>query len=255
MLLFVSHRTNNTLLLPLFASSLHFLFSKPPHMTRRLPSRPDRNPAPRQLPSITYRHILAPATPAPPPTQAMDRAGYPSNRRPSYGPRRSSSHISKREPSDFTDNHRSLAVRPRYPERSKSTVGYDTSIRSSVIYCPPQRPALRTTPMSASYTVDPFPGLEEIPRRTEVYEVPLSYASDLDTRSRSSVQTSRPSSRGSEYVYTEYEDDEEKERKRFLGTELYGYVMALRLKERLVDVRQVLNLYKDFDRVSGSKCC
>ena len=91
-----------------------------------------------------------------------------------------------------------------------------------------------------------------------MYEVPLpSYAaSDFDgSRSRSSAQTSRPSSRGSEYVYTEYEDDEERERKRFLGTELYGYVMALRLKERLVDVRQVLNLYKDFDRVSGGKCC
>ena len=55
-------------------------------------------------------------------------------------------------------------------------------------------------------------------------------------------------------MYTEFEDDEERERKRFLGTELYGYLMAMRLKERLVDVRQVLNLYKDFDRVSDRKC-
>lgn len=109
--------------------------------------------------------------------------------------------------------------------------------------------------MSGSYIGDPFAGLDELPRRAEVYEVPVSYTSDLDgMRSRSSTQTSRPSSRGSEYVYTEYEDDEERERKRFLGTELYGYVMAMRLKDRLLEVRQVLQLYKDFDRASGSKC-
>ena len=99
-----------------------------------------------------------------------------------------------------------------------------------------------------------------------MYEVPttLSYAaaavaagSDFDgsLRSTRSSQTSRPSSReSSSFVYAEYEDEEEKERKRFLGTELYGYVMAMRLKERLVDVRQVLSLYRDFDRVSECKC-
>ena len=185
--------------------------------------------------------------------------------------------MSRRDLSDFNDGHRILALRPRYLDRAKSaTVGYDSSIcrrggvndgvgvgvgSGGVIYCPPQRPLLRPRPMSASYVGDPFAaGIEELPpRRAEVYEVPLSsYASDLDgsTRSRSSVHTtSRPSSRGSEYVFTEYEDDEEKERKRFLGSELYGYVMAMRLKERLVDVRQVLNLYKDFDRVSGCKYC
>lgn len=112
--------------------------------------------------------------------------------------------------------------------------------------------------MSASYIGNPFAGLDELSRRAEVYEVPISYASDLDgargSRSRSSAQNSRPSSRESEYVYTVYEDDEERERKRFLGTGLYGYVMAMRLKERLVDVRQVLNLYKDFDRASEGKC-
>ena len=100
----------------------------------------------------------------------------------------------------------------------------------------------------------------------EVYEVPttLSYAaaaaasSDFDgsLRSTRSSQTSRPSSReSSSLVYAEYEDEEEKERKRFLGTELYGYVMAMRLKERLVEVRQALGLYRDFDRVSECKCC
>lgn len=107
----------------------------------------------------------------------------------------------------------------------------------------------------SSYLGDPFAGLDELARRAEVYEVPISYTSDLEgtQRSRSSAQNSRPSSRGSEYVYAEYDDDEERERKRFLGTELYGYLMAMRLKERLVDVRQVLNLYKDFDRASGCK--
>ena len=110
--------------------------------------------------------------------------------------------------------------------------------------------------MTGSYIGDPFAALDELPRRAEVYEVPISYTSDLDgMRGRSSAQNSRPSSRGSEYVYTEYEDEEERERKRLLGTDLYGYVMALRLKERLVDVRQVLSLYKDFDRASGRKCC
>ena len=94
-----------------------------------------------------------------------------------------------------------------------------------------------------------------------MYEVPttLSYAaaaSDFDgsLRSTKSSQTSRPSSReSSNLVYAEYEDEEEKERKRFLGTELYGYVMAMRLKERLVEARQVLGLYRDFDRVSECK--
>ena len=224
-------------------------------MTRRRPPRSDRDSASRQLPIITYRHILASTTPSFAPARTMDRASYQSNRRPSFGSRRSSSHMSRRDASDFNDGHRTLAVRPRYPDRSKSSVGYESGIRGGVIYCPPQRPGLRHSPMSASYTVDPFPVLDELPRRAEVYEVPLSYASDFDgSRSRSSAQTSRPSSRGSEYVYTEFEDDEERERKRFLGTELYGYLMAMRLKERLVDVRQVLNLYKDFDRVSDRKC-
>lgn len=111
--------------------------------------------------------------------------------------------------------------------------------------------------MSGSYIGDAFAGIDELPRRAEVYEVPVSYASELDgMQGRSSAQSSRPSSRGSEYVYaTEYEDEEERERKRVLGTELYGYVMAMRLKERLVDVRQVLSLYKDFDRASASECC
>ena len=223
-------------------------------MTRRLPSRPERKPISRKLPDITYRHILAPTTPAAAPSRAMERSNYPNNRRPSLGSRRSSSYASRRDAPDFSDGHRTLAVRPKYPERAKSSVGYDSGIRGSVIYCPPQRPGIRQSPISASYAVDPFAALEEIPRRAEVYEVPLAYASDLDgSRSRSSGQTSRPSSRGSEYVYTEYEEDEERERKRFLGTELYGYVMAIRLKERLVDVRQVLNLYKDFDRLSGGK--
>ncbi|KAF6235307.1 hypothetical protein HO173_006503 [Letharia columbiana] len=184
----------------------------------------------------------------------MERVGYPANHRPSFGPRRSSSHITRRDPSDFNnDGHRTLAVRPRYSERTKSSAGYDSGIRGGVIYCPPTRPGLRQGPMSGSYIGDPFAGLDELPRRAEVYEVPVSYTSDLDgMRSRSSTQTSRPSSRGSEYVYTEYEDDEERERKRFLGTELYGYVMAMRLKDRLLEVRQVLQLYKDFDRASGS---
>ncbi len=112
--------------------------------------------------------------------------------------------------------------------------------------------------VSGPYIGDAFAGIDELPRRAEVYEVPVSYASELDgMRGRSSsAQSSRPSSRGSEYVYaTEYEDEEERERKRFSGTELYGYVMAMRLKERLVDVRLVLGLYKDFDRASASKCC
>ena len=108
--------------------------------------------------------------------------------------------------------------------------------------------------------------LDELPRAggsraAEVYEVPttLSYAaaaaataSDLDGRS---TQTSRPSSReSSTLAYAEYEDEEEKERKRLVGTELYGYVMAMRLKERLAEVRQVLGLYRDFDRLSECKC-
>lgn len=231
-------------------------------MTRRHPSRPDRNPSTRALPEITYRHILAPAPFAPATTApAMERAGYPSNRRPSFGPRRSSSHLSRRDPSDFTDGQRTLAVRPRYPDRAKSAVGYDAGIRGGLIYCPPQRPALRPGggPLpGSSYLGDPFAALDDLPRRAEVYEVPVSYASDFDgaaaaARSRSSAQNSRPSSRGSEYLHAEYEDDEERERRRLLGTELYGYVMALRLKERLVDVRQVLGLFKDFDRASGSK--
>ena len=243
---------------PLLPFLLPFLpSSNCPHMTRRLPPRPDPNPSTRKLPLIKYRHILAPTPFTPAKTLAMERTSYPSHRRPSFGPRRSTSHVTRRDPSDFADSQRTLAVRPRYPDRAKSTVGvpYDAGIRSSVIYCPPQRPGLRQTPMPGPYIGDGFAGLDDLPRRAEVYEVPVSYASDLDgTRSRSSAQTSRPSSRGSEYVYTEYEDDEERERKRFLGSELYGYVMALRLKERLVDVRQVLNLYKDFDRASGCKC-
>ncbi|CAD6586685.1 MAG: hypothetical protein ASARMPRED_002800 [Alectoria sarmentosa] len=212
----------------------------------------------RRIPAITYRHILAPA----PTSRAMERTGYPNNnRRPAFGPRRSSSHAPRRDPSDFNDGHRALAVRPRYPDRAKSSAGYDAAgIRGGVIYCPPPRPAgLRQGgghPMpGSSYLGDPFAGLDELARRgAEVYEVPISYtSSDLEgpPRSRSSAQNSRPSSRGSEYVYAEYDDDEERERKRFLGTELYGYLMAMRLKERLVDVRQVLNLYKDFDRASG----
>ena len=224
-------------------------------MTRKLPNRADRKPSTRRLPHITYRHVLAPTPFSPAASRAMERTGYPSNRRPSFGPRRSSSHIPTRHPPDFNDGHRSLAVRPRYPERAKSSVGYDSSLRGGVIYCPPQRPGLRPGSMAGPYIGDAFAGLDELTRRAEVYEMPLSYASDLEgTRSRSSAQNSRPSSRGSEYVYTEYEDDEERERKRFLGTELYGYVMAIRLKERLADARQVLNLYKDFDRASGCKC-
>ena len=231
-------------------------------MTRRLPSRTDCEATTRRIPAITYRHILAPA----PSRRAMERTGYPNNnRRPAFGPRRSSSHAPRRDPSDFNnDGHRALAVRPRYPDRAKSSAGYDAAgIRGGVIYCPPPRPAgLRQGgghPMSgSSYLGDPFAGLDELARRgAEVYEVPISYtSSDLEgpPRSRSSAQNSRPSSRGSEYVYAEYDDDEERERKRFLGTELYGYLMAMRLKERLVDVRQVLNLYKDFDRASGCKC-
>ena len=54
-------------------------------------------------------------------------------------------------------------------------------------------------------------------------------------------------------MYADYEDEDEPGRKRLTGTELFGYVMAMRLRERLVDVRQVLNLYKDFDRASGCK--
>ena len=225
-------------------------------MTRRLPSRPGRNPRTSKLPDIIFRHVLAPTSLTPTAARAMERVGYPANHRPSFGPRRSSSHITRRDPSDFNnDGHRTLAVRPRYSERTKSSAGYDSGIRGGVIYCPPTRPGLRQGPMSGSYIGDPFAGLDELPRRAEVYEVPVSYTSDLDgMRSRSSTQTSRPSSRGSEYVYTEYEDDEERERKRFLGTELYGYVMAMRLKDRLLEVRQVLQLYKDFDRASGSKC-
>ena len=238
-------------------------------MTRRLPSRPDRDPPTRYFPSITYRHILAPSAPAP--ARAMDRTGYPSNRRPSFGSRRSSSHIPRRDPPDLTDaHHRTLAVRPRYPDRAASTAataGYDTGIRSSVIYCPPPpaRPSLlRQGPsLSGSYLGDALAGLDELPRRTtEVYEVPVSYNSDLDAgggggRGRSSSgPASRPSSRGSEFVFAEYEEEEERERerKRLLGSELYGYVMAMRLKDRLAEVRQVLQLYKDFDRASGRKC-
>ena len=83
--------------------------------------------------------------------------------------------------------------------------------------------------------------------------MPLAYGSDVEgtVRGRCSTQTSRPSSRGSELVYAEYEDEEERERKRFVGSELYGYVLAMRLKERLVEVRQVLSLYRDFDQASG----
>ena len=125
--------------------------------------------------------------------------------------------------------------------------------------------------MTACRALDPsafVSTFDEMPRAggsraaTEVYEVPttLSYAaaaaaSDLDGSLRS-TQTSRPSSReSSTLAYAEYEDEEEKERKRFMGTELYGYVMAMRLKERLAEVRQVLGLYRDFDRVSECKCC
>lgn len=115
---------------------------------------------------------------------------------------------------------------------------------------------LRSSPVSKNYIGDPFATLDEFPRRAEVYEVPISYTSDLEgMRGMSSAQNSRPSSRGSEYVYTEYEDEEELPRKRLSGTEMYGYVMALRLKERLVDVRQVLSLYKEFDHASRGKCC
>ena len=235
--------------------SLPFLFPNFPHMTRRLPPRPDRQPSTRHLPDITYRHVLAPSPLAPTAARSMERTIYPSARRPSFGSRRSSSHMSRHDPPDFNDGHRTLAVRPRYPSRAKSTIGYDSSFRNDVIYCPPPRPVLRQGPMSGSYIGDPFAALDEIPRRAELYEVPISYTSDLDgMRDRYSAQNSRPSSRGSEYVYSEYED-EERERKRLLGTDLYGYVMALRLKERLVDVRQVLSLYKDFDRASGRKCC
>lgn len=244
----------------LFIHLPSFSFFTFPHMTRRLPSRPDRQPSTRHLPDITYRHVLAPSPLAPTAARSMERTIYPSTRRPSFGSRRSSSHIgshiSRHDPSDFNDGHRTLAVRPRYPSRAKSSIGYDSGFRNDVIYCPPPRPVLRQGPMSGSYIGDPFATLDELPRRAEVYEVPISYTSDLDgMRGRSSAQNSRPSSRGSEYVYTEYEDDEERERKRLLGTDLYGYVMALRLKERLVDVRQVLSLYKDFDRASGRKCC
>ena len=111
--------------------------------------------------------------------------------------------------------------------------------------------------MSGSYIDTAFAaGLDDMPRRAgEVYEMPLSYGSDIDgtTRGRgSSTQNSRPSSRGSELVYAaEYEDEEERERKRLAGSELYGYVLAMRLRERLVDVRQVLSLYRDFDHASG----
>ena len=249
-----------------FSSLSPFLFlpeKRSPHMTRRLPSRADRKPtAPRQLPTITYRHIPAPTaqTLARAPSQAMDRTGYPNTRRPAFASRRSSSHISRRDPTDFNNNnnnndgHRTLTMRPRYPDRSKSTVGYDSGMCGGVVFCAPQRPgALRQAPMSGSYIDNAFAGLDEMPRRGEVYEMPIPYSSDIDgtTRGRCSTQTSRPSSRGSELVYAEYEDDEERERKRFLGSELYGYVMAMRLKERLVDVRQVLNLYRDFDHASG----
>ena len=258
----VSLTSNIAPLLPLslslFLPFLSHSKNPPPphHMTRKLPSRPDRNPIPRQRPPITYRHILAPTT-GPSPARAMERSGYASSRRPSFGSRRSSSHISRRDPSDFNDGHRTLSVRPRYPDRAKNPVGYDPSICGGVIYCPPQRPGLRQGPVSVpgSYIGEPFTGLDELPRRAEVYEVPVSYTSDFDSvRGRSSAQSSRPSSRGSEYVYAEYEDEEERGRKRFMGTELFGYVTAMRLRERLVDVRQVLNLYKDFDRASGCKC-
>lgn len=191
----------------------------------------------------------------------MERAGYASTRRPSFGSRRSSSHITRREASDFNDGHRTLAVRPRYPERTKSSVGYDSGLRGGLLYCPPPRPGLlRQGPVSVPgpYLGDPFAGLVDdvVPRRADVYEVPVAYAADLDgARGRCSAQSSRPSSRGSEYVYAEYDDEEEeRERRRVLGTELYGYVMALRLRERLVDVRQVLSLYKDFDRASAGEC-
>ena len=257
-------------LFPVFSLSV-FLTSPPvdrsPHMTRRFPSRADRKPkAPGQLPLITYRHIPAPTTHtlARTRSQTMDRSGYPNTRRPAFSSRRSSSHISRRDTNDFNNNntnnndsHRTLAMRPRYPDRPKSAVGYDAGLCGSVVFCSPQRPGpLRPTPLSGpSYIDTAFAGLDEIPRRGEVYEMPLSYGSDIDgmVRGRCSTQTSRPSSRGSELVYAEYEDDEERERRRFLGSELYGYVLAMRLKERLVDVRQVLNLYRDFDQASGSK--
>ena len=234
-------------------------------MTRRLPSRADRKP--RKLPTITYRHIPAPTslTLTRTPSQAMDRTGYPSNRRPAFSSRRSSGHISRRDATDFNNNnnsnsnndgHRTIAMRPRYPDRSKSAVGYDAGLCGSLVFCSPQRPGpLRQTPLSGpSYIDTAFAGLDELPRRGEVYEMPLSYGSDMDgtTRGRCSTQTSsRPSSRGSELVYAEYEDDEERDRKRFAGSELYGYVLAMRLRERLVDVRQVLSLYRDFDQASG----
>ena len=90
---------------------------------------------------------------------------------------------------------------------------------------------------------------------TLAYTAAASSDFDGSLRSTRSSQTSRPSSReSSTLAYAEFEDEEEKERKRFVGTELYGYVMAMRLKERLVEVRQVLGLYRDFDRVSECKC-
>ena len=257
--------------LPFFSLSV-FPFpsvNRPPHMTRRLPSREDRKPKkPRQLPTITYRHIPAPTshTLVRIPSQTMDRTGYSNTRRPAFSSRRSSGHISRRDNTDFNNNsnnnnnndsHRTLAMRPRYPDRSKSTMGYDAGLCGSVVFCSPQRPGvtLRQASLSGpSYIDTAFAGLDEMPRRGEVYEMPpLSYGSDVDgtVRGRGSTQTSRPSSRGSELVYGEYEDDEERERRRFLGSELYGYVLAMRLRERLVDVRQVLNLYRDFDQLSG----
>ena len=259
-------------------------------MTRRLPSRTERHPTPsdpRQLPTITYRHIPAP-------TRAiMDRAMYPSGRRPSLGSRRPSIHISGRDlTSDFnttsssnnSHGRRSLTVRNPYADRNKTSAAslddYGCDLRGGIVYCPAphqqqqQRPrTLRQTSIPASCAIDPasfVSGFDELPRglgrATEVYEVPttLSYAaaaaavgSDFDgsLRSARSSQTSRPSSReSSSFVYAEYEDEEDKERKRLMGTELYGYVMAMRLKERLVDVRQVLGLYRDFDRVSECEC-
>lgn len=228
-------------------------------MPSRHPSHSDRQPRTRNLPDITFRHVLAPTPLGPTATQSMERTTYPSNHhRPPFGPRRSSSHISRHDPSDFNEGHRTLAVRPRYPSRAKSSSrSYDTGFRNEVIYCPPPRPVLRSSPVSGSYIGDTFAALDELPRRAEVYEVPISYASDLDNVcGRSVAHDSRPSSRGSEYVYTEYEDEEERDRKRVLGTDMYGYVMALRLKERLVDVRQVVNMYKEFDRASrGKSCC
>ena len=213
----------------------------------------------------------------------MDRAMYPSSRRPSFGSRRSSSHISRRDlASDFNNNnnqsHRTLTVRSRYPDRNKTSASlddYGCDLRGGLVYYPTphqqRTQALRQSSIPTSCALDPsfISSFEELPRASraaEVYEVPttLSYAaaaaaaaaSDFDgsLRSTRSSQTSRPSSReSSSLVYAEYEDEEERERKRFLGTELYGYVMAMRLKERLVEVRQVLGLYRDFDRVSECK--